>query len=93
MSDLSAAQAIAGVVGGLTAAERALDAVAAAGYAVVRLPVVAHKGPGETDADRFMGMARKIEGRYSVGGSSSRAALVELIRSVVAAAQAAEVSS
>lgn len=68
-----------------------VDALKAAGYAVVELPSVAHKGPHDTDAKFFRQVAERleIEGTY-VGGSNVRRAASLLLRR---AADASEVNS
>lgn len=47
------------------------------------LPVVAHKGPHDTDASLFLGAANRIEGGYPVAGGNVATAVAELIRRVV----------
>lgn len=44
-----------------------------------KLPTVAHKGPNETDAERFLAVADKIE-RGQLVGRNSREAVAALIR-------------
>lgn len=44
-------------------------------------PVVAHKGPHDTDASLLRKAARSLERGYELGGSNLTAAVVELLRS------------
>lgn len=44
------------------------------------LPVVAFKGPHDTDASMFEDMARRLDAGYGAGGSNPTRALVALIR-------------
>lgn len=57
--------------------------IAGAHYVVV--PEVGHKGPGESDSDRYEHIANRIENRTDLGGSNDRTALVSLLRNVVLA--------
>lgn len=68
-----------------------LEALKAEGYVVLKLPTVAYKGPGCTDAKFFRQVADRLEDRRSgyVGGSNVRAAVSKLLR---AAAMKAEES-
>lgn len=60
------------------------------GIAIVEVPVVAHKGPNDTDASAFHGAADRLDGGYEPGGSNVKRAISQLLRSVAAAAQAQE---
>jgi hypothetical protein len=69
-------------------ASHILDALQAAGYAIVELPSVAHKGPNDTDASMFRRAANNLEnGRY-IGGGNVQAAIIRLLRSAADAAEA-----
>lgn len=67
-----------------------LAALTSAGWAVVKLPTVAFKGPHDTDAKFFRQVADRLEDGRSgyVGGSNVRAAVSELLRSAAKAAEA-----
>ncbi|KAB7761783.1 hypothetical protein [Mycolicibacterium mucogenicum] len=64
-------------------------ALAPAGYAVIKLPTVAFKGPHDTDAKFFRQVADRLEdGRSSyVGGGNVRAAVSALLRAAAAEAE------
>jgi hypothetical protein len=49
-------------------------------------PIVAHKGPHDTDRAMLLGAADKIERGYLAGGSNVSAAVAELLRRALAAA-------
>ena len=51
------------------------------------LPVVAHKADGETDAERFAAMAKRLELGHQPGGQHSRDGLARLIRREIARAE------
>ena len=53
------------------------------------LPVVAHKADGETDAERFAAMAKRLTNGHQPGGQHSRDALARLIRREIARAEGA----
>lgn len=75
---------------GATAARNVLAALRAEGYAVIKLPTVAYKGPHDTDAKFFRQVADRLEmGRRTgeVGGSNVRAAVSELLRNAAAEAE------
>lgn len=56
-------------------------------YAVVKVPVVAHKGPFDTDASYLRDAAERIEGGYLAGGSNVSNAVAHLLRDVATAAE------
>jgi len=56
------------------------------------LPTVQFKGPDDSDASMLLGAADKIERGFAPGGSNVTAAVVELIRRAVAAAEPADES-
>lgn len=64
------------------------EAVTAAGLAVIQLPVVAHKGPNDTDASAFRDAADRLDGGYSPGGSNTKRAISQLLRAAADAAEA-----
>ena len=51
------------------------------------LPVVAHKADGETDAERFAAMAKRLALGRQPGGQHSRDGLARLIRREIARAE------
>ena len=51
------------------------------------LPVVAHKADGETDAERFAAMAKRLALGHQPGGQHSRDGLARLIRREIARAE------
>lgn len=58
-----------------------------AGYAVVRVPDIAHKGPHDTNGSMLITAADKAESaRYPVGGSNVGRAVAQVLREVAAAA-------
>lgn len=61
-----------------------LAALAAAGFAVVRVPSVAYKGPNDTDASAFLMVAERLDRNYPAGGSNVRHAVSTLLRRVAA---------
>ena len=61
-----------------------------AGYSIVQVPVVGYKAVGETDAQRYLNIANRVEDGYHVGGSNSRGAVTELLRRVAGTLPAAE---
>lgn len=68
-----------------------LDALKAAGYAVVELPTVAHKGPHDTDAKFFRQVADRMETPSRVdflSGSNVRDAVRALLYRAADAAEA-----
>ena len=69
-------------------AHHQLTALAAAGFAVIKLPVVAFKGPHDTDASMLRTAADKAESaRYPVGGSNVGRAVADVLRQAAAAAE------
>jgi len=58
-----------------------VDALAAAGFAVVKVPIVAHKGPHDTDRSMLLRAADNLDQGYPAGGQHVSAAIAELIRS------------
>lgn len=56
----------------------------------VSIPVVAHKGPHDTDAAMFRVAARKLRDGYDAGGSNVRAAVADLLDAAAAALDDAE---
>ncbi|MCX8559805.1 hypothetical protein OS122_02685 [Mycolicibacterium mucogenicum] len=71
----------------LTLATKLLEAN---GYAVIKLPTVAHKGPHDTDAMFFRQVADRFEHNPDsyVGGSNVRRAVSQLLRAAANAAEA-----
>ena len=71
--------------------ERAIDAILAAGFHLTptpqvvetRLPVVAYKGPFDTDVSMFRRAAKNLRGGYSLGGSNLTEAVCRLIDAAV----------
>lgn len=60
------------------------------GSVLVELPVVAHKGPYDTEASIFRQVAWNLENAFAVGGSNVTAAVVALLRRVADAAERGE---
>lgn len=54
---------------------------------VVTAPVVAFKGPHDTDASMFLEAAKRLDGGYPIGGSNLARAVSQLLRSAAAALQ------
>lgn len=54
------------------------------------LPVVAHKGPDDTDASMFERAAWNLEHGYALGGGNLTRAVIELIRREVAASKSSD---
>lgn len=64
-----------------------IAALRGAGYAVVRVPDVAFKGPHDTNGSMLITAAEKAESaRYPVGGSNVGRAVAQVLREVAAAA-------
>lgn len=64
-----------------------ISSLRAAGYAVVRVPDIAHKGPHDTNGSMLITAAEKAESaRYPVGGSNVGRAVAQVLREVAAAA-------
>lgn len=58
-----------------------------AGYAIVRVPDIPHKGPHDTNGTMLITAAEKAESaRYPVGGSNVGRAVAQVLREVAAAA-------
>ncbi|KIU17895.1 hypothetical protein [Mycolicibacterium llatzerense] len=64
-------------------------AMSVPGYAVIKLPTVAHKGPHDTDAMFFRQVADRFEHNPDsyVGGSNVRHAVSQLLRAAAAEAE------
>lgn len=65
-----------------------LDELRAAGYVVVELPTVYHKGPNDTDASMLRRAAKNLEGGYHIGGGNLQRAIIKLLRSAADASEA-----
>lgn len=63
-----------------------LGAIRGAGYAIVRVPEIAHKGPHDTNGSMLITAADKAERCYPVGGSNVGRAVAQVLREVAAAA-------
>lgn len=48
----------------------------------IEVPEVGYKAVGESDAQRYEEIARRVERDHHVGGSNSRAAVAELLRRI-----------
>jgi uroporphyrinogen-III synthase len=60
-----------------------LEALKAAGIAVVEVPTIGFKGPNDTDASMLRTAADKAESaKYPVGGSNVGAAVASVLRQV-----------
>lgn len=66
----------------LSAAEARLETLRRQVEAVRVAAVVAHKGPHETDADRLLTVADRLDRGYEIGGFNTRAAVARLLRVV-----------
>lgn len=68
-------------------ADEAISDLRQAGYAIVRVPDIAFKGPHDTNGSMLLTAADKAEsGRYPVGGSNVGRAVAHVLREVAAAA-------
>jgi len=69
--------------------EHVLTALADVGFAVIKLPTVAYKAEGRTDAEFFRQVADRLADRRSgyVGGSNVREAASVIMRAVAAEAE------
>lgn len=65
-----------------TVAGAVLSALKASGYAVVKVPAVAHKGPHDTDASMYVEAARRLDDGYGIGGGNLTRAVAKLLRLV-----------
>lgn len=65
-----------------------LNALKDAGYAVVKVPVVAFKAPRDSDASLLRSAAGKAEKCYPVGGSNVGHAVSQILLAVADAAEA-----
>lgn len=64
-----------------------ISALRTAGYAIVRVPDIAFKGPNDTNGTMLIAAAEKAESaRYPVGGSNVGRAVAQVLREVAAAA-------
>lgn len=64
-----------------------IAALRKAGYAIVRVPDIAFKGPHDTNGSMLITAAEKAESaRYPVGGSNVGRAVAQVLREVAAAA-------
>lgn len=64
-------------------ADKIIAALATAGFAVVKMPIIAYKGPHDTDASMLYTAAAKAESaRYPVGGSNVGRAVAQVLRDV-----------
>lgn len=64
-------------------ASAATRILAEEGYAIVRMPVVAFKGPNDTDAGMLLTAAERAEAaRFIVGGSNVGRAVAQVLREV-----------
>lgn len=72
-------------------ARAALDALKAyPRCAYVELPVVAHKGPHDTDASMFRTAAERLDSNHHIGGSNLRRAVSQLLRDAAKASEGAQ---
>ena len=62
-----------------------LEALTTAGYLVIEVPSVAHKGELDTDAGAFLQVAQNLDRNLYAGGSNVRAAVSRLLRNVAGA--------
>lgn len=68
-------------------AQSVKSALRNAGFAIVRVPNIAFKGPRDTNGTMLLTAAEKAESaRYPVGGSNVGAAVAQVLREVAAAA-------
>jgi hypothetical protein len=74
-------------------ADHLIAGLRAAGYAVVRVPDIACKGPHDTNGTMLIGAASKAERGFPVGGSNVGRAVAQVLRETAAAADAAEATS
>lgn len=63
-----------------------ISALRTAGYAIVRVPDIAFKGPHDTNGTMLLTAANKAEACYPVGGSNVGHAVGRVLREVAAAA-------
>lgn len=71
----------AGIPSSLEAAQQILDELYREhGYALVKVPEVQYLG-GRTNAQAMRDGAKRLDGNYPVGGSNTRAAVAEILRS------------
>ncbi|OHU29055.1 hypothetical protein [Mycobacteroides chelonae] len=68
-----------------TVAAAVLEALKANRFAVVEVPVVAHKGPYDTDASMYGSAARRLDDGYSMGGGNLRRAVAKLLAGIAEA--------
>lgn len=62
-------------------------ALRGAGFAIVRVPDIAYKGPHDTNGSMLITAAEKAQSaRYPVGGSNVGSAVAQVLREVAAAA-------
>lgn len=69
----------------VTVAEAVLEALKANGYAVIRVPEVAHKGPHDTEASMYQRAGWNLYEGYALGGGNLTRAVSQLLINVAQA--------